>query len=218
MLVDISSFKTTAIIQILELLLSLNLKKLKIIYTEAKEYYPKNRVDTLQGEHLSLGLRKITSLKDFYGYHTPGYSHLLIIILGLEPIRSRGVFNLIQPSKKIGVIGNPSRMDLKWRLDLAKNMYQNFFGDKDEYIVLSEFNYKEVLTSLEILYDKYYQNNNITLTPLGSKMQTIAVLLYLLNHPDIQLLISIPIKYDPKKYSEGIGEKFQIIFENMNFI
>ena len=47
-------------------------------------------------------------------------------------------------------------------------------------------------------------------------MQTLAVLLFLQNHPDVKLLISIPIKYDPRRYSEGIGETYQIIFHTYN--
>jgi len=215
-MIDISSFNTTAIIQILDFLFSLDVTKIKVVYTEAIVYYPKDKLDTMKEEYLSSGISKILSLPTFNGYHTPGYSHLLIILLGLEPIRSRGIFNLLQPSRKIGIIGDPSRSDLKWRLNLSKNMYQIFFGDQDEYLILSEFYYKEVLNNLEKIYNNYYDYNNITITPLGSKMQTIAVLLHLLKHPDVQLLISLPIKYDPKRYSEGIGDSYQIIFSNEN--
>jgi len=210
--VDISSFTTIAIIQILDYLFTLNVNKIRIIYTEAEKYYPKDIQKADEEEYISSGVKNILSVPKFSGIHTPGYSQLLIVLLGFEPIRTRGIFNILQPSRKIGIIGKPSRTDLKWRLNLLSRMYKNVFGDQDEILMLSEFNYIEVFKALEEIYDKYGQVNNMTITPLGSKMQTIAVLLFLRNHPDVQLLVSIPIKYDPRRYSEGIGDSFQLAF------
>jgi hypothetical protein len=212
--IDISSFSTSTIIQILDyFLFKSHCEQIRIIYTEAMEYYPKKTLQTSKEEYLSSGVKEVLTLPNFSGIYTPGYSPLLIILLGFEPIRARGILNLFQPSRKIGIIGIPSRKDLDWRRDLAKEMYRNFFGVQDRMIECSEFDYREVYDILEKLYDEFIQTNNITIAPLGSKMQTLAVLLFLEKHPDVQLLISIPIKYDPRRYSEGIGKSYQICFK-----
>jgi hypothetical protein len=190
-----------------------NCEQIRIIYTEAREYYPKEPPQAFDEEYLSAGVKKVLTLPNFSGIYTPGYSPLLIILLGFEPIRARGILNLFQPSRKIGITGIPSRADLNWRRDLARDMYSNFFGDQDRMIECSEFVYTECYNLLEELYKEYAQTNNITVAPLGSKMQTLAVLLFLEKHPDVQLLLSIPIKYDPRRYSEGIGESYQINFK-----
>jgi len=212
--IDISSFSTSALIQVLDyFLFKSDFKQIRIIYTEAIEYYPKMAPQASDEEYLSAGVKKVLTLPNFSGIYTPGYSPLLIILLGFEPIRARGILNLFQPSKKIGIIGIPSRPDLGWRRDLAKEMYRNFFGDQDRMVECPEFDYRKAYDALEELYDEFIQTNNITIAPLGSKMQTLAVLLFLEKHPDVQLLVSIPIRYDPRRYSEGIGQSYQIRFK-----
>jgi len=209
--VDISSFSTGAIFQVLDSLFRSGRSQIRIIYTEAAEYYPKKAPARFDEEYMSAGVREILTLPNFGGVYTPGYSPLLVILLGFEPKRARGILNMFQPSRKIGIIGVPNRNDLKWRLELAREMYQNFF-EEGKILEYSEFDYREVYKALENLYGDFAQMNNITIAPLGSKMQTLAVLLFLEKHPDVQLLVSIPTKYDPRRYSEGKGESYQISF------
>ena len=99
-----------------------------------------------------------------------------------------------------------------WRLDLLKKMYKYSLTGNDDETVLSQFNYVEVFNGLETIYMKYCRVNNITVVPLGGKMQTLASLLFLKNHPDVKLLIPLPKKYDPRRYSVGVGKTFEIIF------
>ena len=66
---------------------------------------------------------------------------------------------------------------------------------------------------LEQIYEKYCETNNITVVPLGSKMQTLAALLFAEKHPDVKLLIPIPKKYDPRRYSEGVGKTYEVVFQ-----
>lgn len=212
--VDISSFSTSAIIQILDMLLLSNISQLRVIYTEAIQYFPIEMPKTYQEEeYLSSGIKEIVTLPNFSGIHTPGYSQLYILILGFEPIRAKGVLDIYQPSKKVIILGKPSKDNLMWRLDLLKEMYKFSTTGQDEQIILSQFNYDEVFYGLEEIYKKYCQFNNITVVPLGSKMQTLALLLFLKNHPDVKLLISIPKRYDPRRYSEGVGKTFEIKFK-----
>jgi len=212
--VDISSFNTSAIIQTLDFLFNARCDTIRVVYTEAADYYPKSIPESSNEEILSSGLKAILTLPNFSGVYTPGYSPMLIVLLGFEPIRARAILELFQPSRKIGIIGIPSKPDLMWRVDLAKMLYHNFFENPQEMRELSEFNYVEAYHALESLYGEFARSNNIAVAPLGSKMQTLAVFLFLRNHPDVQLLISIPQRYDPRRYTEGSGKSYQIIFRN----
>jgi len=210
--IDISSFTTGLILQILDILFQTGIDQLRILYTEAEKYYPTSPVS--QDElSLSSGVRQILTLPSFSGIYYPGYSPLLIVLLGFEPIRIRGLFNAFQPSRKIGVVGIPTRSDLKWRLPYAKKIYENLFGQQDRLIELSEFDYRETLEGLEKIYAEFSQKNNIAIAPLGSKMETLATFLFLRKHPDVQLLMSLPMKYDPRRYTDGSGRTYQILFK-----
>ena len=210
--VDVSNFATGLVIQIIDFLLRSNINQMRILYTEAELYYPSNIPDSYKEEYLSSGLRDVITMPNFCGIHTPGYSPMYILFLGFEPIRVKGLIYRHQPSKKIGIYGIPSKEVLSWRLTMIRNMYRYYFKEEDEIIELPEFDYLKVLDKLYEIYDKYSQHNNITIVPMGSKMQTLAVVLFLENHPDVKLLITIPKKYDPLRYSEGIGDTHQISF------
>ena len=64
-----------------------------------------------------------------------------------------------------------------------------------------------------IEYKKYSENSNITIAPLGSKLQTLAIFLFAKEYPDIQLLFSLPKEWNPKRYSNGTGPIWEISFD-----
>ena len=215
--VDISSFSCVAIIQILDLLFQQKLKQIRIVYTEAKTYFPlkkdakKRMPDDI---YLSSGVKDTIILPKFSGVFLPGYSTLLVIFLGFDPIRARGAINFFQPSKKIGIIGVPYRDDRKWRADEVEKRNLKMFDDVDERIRLSTFNYNETLLKLNELYGEFSPTSNMAICPLGSKLQTLGVFLFAIGHPDVKLLFPIPIEFHPERYSKDYTKTWQIVFDN----
>ena len=221
--IDITSFSSASIIQILDLLMQYTqktLKQIRIIYTEAKTYFPlksdAKRIKILPEKvYLSSGVKEVITLRRFNGIFYPGYSTLLIIFLGFDPIRARGAINRLQPSRKIGIIGEPPLQNRKWRADEVRKINLGIFDKKDETIQLSTFNYQETVLELEKLYEKFSSQSNIAICPLGSKLQTIGVLLFARNHLDVKLLFPIPMEFHPKRYSKGFSKTWQLVFDEI---
>jgi len=220
--IDITSFSSVSIIQILDLLFRRTkkaLKQIRIIYTEAEKYFPlKEDIKKRMPEdvYLSSGVKEVITIPRFSGIFLPGYSALLIIFLGFDPIRARGAMNFFQPSKKIGIVGEPPREDRKWRAEEVKRRNLKIFDEKDEMIFLSTFYYEETILKLNELYEKFSPKSNIAICPLGSKLQTLGVFLFIKKHPDVKLLFPTPVKFHPQRYSEGYNKIWQIIFEFQN--
>ncbi|MEW6104162.1 MAG: hypothetical protein AB1630_10205 [bacterium] len=219
--VDITSFNSASIIQIFDLLLQQTqktLKQIRIIYTEAKTYFPSKKDVKMPKEvYLSSGVKEIITLPRFNGIFYPGYSILLIIFLGFDPIRARGAINFLQPSRKIGIIGEPPRKSRKWRADEAKKRNIKIFDEMDNILQLSTFDYKQTMLELNKLYREFSSSSNIAICPLGSKLQTVGVFLFARNHPDVKLLFPIPVEFHPKRYSKGYIKTWQIVFDKDYF-
>lgn len=214
--VDISSFSSGAILQILDALLRHpSIKSIRILYTEAAEYFPKKEDDIVK-DHLSVGVKDVFSLPNFGGLHSAGYSQVLITFLGFSAIRAKGVYNWYQPTRKIGIIGKPPREDRGWRVDLTRRIHERHYHTNDQLIVLSTFDYAQVLQRLEELYLELSAEHNIGVSPLGSKMQTLGLLFFLLNHSDVQIIISVPEKFDAKRYSESSGPTWEVNLDCIN--
>ena len=217
--IDITSLSSASIIQILDLLFNRTqkaLKQIRIIYTEAEEYFPlKKDIKRRMPEdiHLSSGVKEVITIPRFSGNFLPGYSTLLIIFLGFDSIRARGAINFFQPSEKIGIVGVPPREDRKWRADEVRKRNLKIFDAKEEMILLSTFYYEETILKLNELYEEFSPKSNMAICPLGSKLQTLGVFLFAREHTDVKLLFPIPMKFHPKRYSKGFSNNWQIIFK-----
>jgi len=217
--IDITSLSSASIIQILDLLfhsMQKALKQIRIIYTEAEKYFPlKKDIKRRMPEdvYLSSGVKEVITIPRFSGIFLPGYSTLLIIFLGFDPIRARGAIDFFQPSKKIGIVGVPPQEDRKWRADEVKRRNLKIFDEKDEMILLSTFYYEETILKLNELYENFSTKSNMAICPLGSRLQTLGVFLFAKKHPDVKLLSPIPMEFHPKRYSKGYTKTWQIIFE-----
>jgi hypothetical protein len=55
-----------------------------------------------------------------------------------------------------------------------------------------------------------YDNHNICISPINSKMQTVATYLIWEMFRDIQLVFPMPIKYLANRFSSGIGQTYYI--------
>lgn len=212
--VDISSFSTPMLFEVLDLLFKSNLRRLRILYTEGKDYPPaksEGEYEFLSEEYISTGLKTIITPPAFKGIFTPGYSPLYVAFLSNEPMRARSMLDIYQPSRKIVVLVTPGKPEDRWKLDLQKKMYRFSVTQQDTLVDLPN-DYIEAYKYLEGVYNQFCQVNNINVIPLGSKMHTLAIWLFLERHSDVRLLISIPMNYDPSRYSRGIGETYQMIF------
>jgi hypothetical protein len=75
---------------------------------------------------------------------------------------------------------------------------------------VSTFNYKEVLTRLEAIYQERWQDYKLTMSVMGSKFQALGAALFHVIHPDVRMMFAIPQEYNAKNYSKGCAEMWKI--------
>ncbi|CUR51355.1 protein of unknown function [Nitrosotalea devaniterrae] len=204
-IINITSFTTHALLWILNYLLD-NFNEIKIVYTSPKRY-------NLQSENdrsFAAGVKDIFTIPEFIGANLPGYMTLLVILLGYDLIRARGVMTQIQPSKKIGIIPKPTTPNMNNEFQKNNAAHSISFSHNDKLIKLTIFDLKSLIKSLIDVRLDHVENYNILLALNGSKLHAVAALLFAKKFHDIQLILSTPLEYFPKSYSEGTGDTYTI--------
>lgn len=210
-------------------------KKIFILYTEAKIYYPKEEekdeilllaekrddesILKLSEKLQASGARETLILADFKGSFREDYPIALIFLVGYEPSRDIGLLETYRPNFVIPCYGDSPHEHFKWRTEFSLKLhdmfrvfeqYQHVKGNK----TTSTFNIPEIIKDLERIYISdlegkiLYENFNVAISPQCSKLQTVATYLFCQSHPDVQVVFCLPGRYNPKRYSEGIGKSW----------
>ena len=178
-------------------------KVTKIIYTEPQTYTTQLRNST----SFTSGVEDIFTLPNFSGATLPGYPTLLVVTMGYDLTRPRGIISELQPTNKIGIMTSPNLKIMNDPFNKIKNEHELLFG-KNNLEILSIFDYESIIKCLERIRQKHVQSHNIIIALTGSKLLAISVLLFLKKYKDIQLILSTPVTYHPDRYSKGIGRTF----------
>lgn len=219
--IDISGMTHLWALYVIHACLTYGLKSY-VIYTEARWYYPpkneqkkilstwKNRQYDLAAEYLqSAGLKAIQILPEFGGNFRPGKQACLMIFVGYEPNRIEGLVDSYAPGALVILYGKSPRKELWWRTQFSKELHQELFSKW--YIRETEISTLEVATALtkledefKIIKDKY----DVAIAPQCSKMQGLASYLFWKRHPEIQLVFTSPVTFNPIRYSRSTGKTF----------
>lgn len=184
-------------------------KVTKIIYTEPQTYATQLRNST----SFTSGVEDIFTLPNFSGATLPGYPTLLVVTMGYDLTRPRGIISELQPTNKIGIMTSPNLKIMNDSFNKIKNEHELLFG-KNNLEILSIFDYESTIKCLERIRQKHVQSHNIIIALTGSKLLAISVLLFLKKYKDIQLILSTPVTYHPDRYSKGIGRTFMSDIES----
>ncbi|MDP3065353.1 MAG: hypothetical protein Q8N08_01315, partial [Methanobacteriaceae archaeon] len=185
---DISSGTTSLILQVLNKLYEFE-AVVKVIYTEALLYYPtrefweenKNRWQELEREEIMFhGVKLVKVLPRLEGISFLGNRSLLIAFPTFKRSRLGGVIDKLRPSKCIWLIGIPHLEENSWRAETIRTINEGLFGPHDFVDEVTTFDYKEVLKKLIEIYENENAgyNYNVIIAPLGSKLQSLAVILF----------------------------------------
>lgn len=222
--VDLSGISTYAICIILRICRAhFPMMDLNLIYTEAEAYYPTekeyrkyySKYGEKGIERLPISLTSEMSenliLDSFSGFTIRKDPTCLLLYAGYERHRSIGAIENINPSKLVIIYGKPGRRDLEWRLDMSKHLHANLLNERirsEE--VTSTLSVSENYQLLYEYYEMLYGDHNICISPINSKMQTVATYLIWETFKDIQLVFPLPIRYLPKRFSEAAGKTFHM--------
>lgn len=203
--INISSFKTHVQVWLLNYAFD-NYENTRIVYTEPEDYGDQSQSDKVYAS----GVKEIFTMPEFSGAILPGYSSLLVIFLGYDFVRAGGTYEHIQPSKKIGIMGEPNTKGLENRFEKIKGKHKRNFGSVDEIIKISIFDLKEIIKKLDEIRSANIEKCNISFALNGSKLHSIAAILFAKKFKDIQMVISTPISYFPENFSTGVNRTFEL--------
>lgn len=202
-----------------------------VLYTEAAEYYPLkedlfNILDNDEGRVDLEALERHETedyvfsrncvseyIEGFEGHITPGYPYFLIAFLAFKRSRLGTVLQELEASERVFINGVSPRHDLKWRSEALKMINFDLMSGSGNTIV--DLCTLECQLTLDKLKEIYFQNNNryrynFVVSPLGSKMQTLACCIFGLSYPNVSFLMASPTQIYKEKYSKGAGQTYYL--------
>jgi hypothetical protein len=219
--IDISGMPTHLIFCVLNCVRSLQLyADQTIVYTSAQDYFPTRQEyidlsDQQEGEieylpkSMALEMAENLVYEPFSGYRNSDTNSCLILFAGYEAHRSTGVVEAINPTLLLLVYGEPPSEDISWRTELSKRLHQKFENMmRCSTETISTQNVSDTIELLDTYYDFLIDDYDVTLAPLGSKLQTIGTYLFWERYPEIQINFPIPIGYDPSRRPIGVDTTY----------
>lgn len=204
--VDISSLSRELLLSMLTFLYNLDL---------LNNIYFLNVISKSYGGWLSRGVVEIRSIIGFSGFILPSKKMHLIVFAGFEVDRIKHIIDACEPHKiSIGVGGRDQSVSEALSVlnhENVKELYSDLILSNVEvdFFNFSCFDPLEMVTQLERVYQKVDTlNYNIVMAPLNTKLSTIGVGLFALQHENIQICYAEAEEYNYNSYSDATDEIF----------
>jgi hypothetical protein len=224
---DISVCSSKLLLTTLKILFDLNVE-LTIVYTEAELYYPiyeeyfKNPTHIKNRENLGLtqGVETVILSQEYVGDNIDNNPEFVIAFPTFKPDRTKsilieideGIFSEMK-DRITWIIGAPhmEEPDKANRISMLREI--NEISDTEDCppsYEVSTLNYKETVEILDRIYKDKIGRYHVNISDLGSKMQSFGISIFCHIRPEVSVYFSIPKKYNPSKYSEGIKDYWKI--------
>jgi len=223
--IDITGLSTRALFGVLDAAVR-SPRSVTIAYTEAAEYWPKKSLwrelsrqldtaptisDVIDEQPWLFGYEHHVELLDGHeGYDSVGVGRALVGFLPFKSARLAAVLGTEDYKQFIFVAGRPRLLRNRWRLTALKTINRDIVKGWP-LVELSTFGYRSALRQLAaILYsnDRLMQRYDVHLALLGSKLQDVACWIASCLIPSITIVTSVPVRYYPDAFSEGIGARW----------
>lgn len=222
--VDVSGQPAYAICMTLKALRTHRAGERQIVYyTAAIQYHPsREEYDAISGSDeiellprsMALEMSENLSLDSFSGYRSQNARSCLAIFAGYEAHRSTGVVEAVNPSLLLLMYGNPGDDTLSWRLDLSRRLHRKFErGRRTAVEIVSTLHVNESLAVLERYYNFLIDDYDLIVTPIGSKIHSLAAYLFWERYGEVRLTFPLPIGYDPEIRPKGAGITYEVMLE-----
>jgi len=232
---DITGLSRSLILRVLSQVYKRKLK-LSLIYTEAKEYYPRKKDfrSFLKLEDISEAFDKLTEyeeaeimyssncdieeISELPGRIFPNHPVMLLAFLTFKRSRLSSILTQFETNTRILIKTIPVRADLKWREKALEIINFDLIDENRNGIVSLPTLYWE--KTYEFLMKLYAENHigyrfNVLLAPLGGKMQTVGAWYFAIKNPDVKVITSTPRKHFPNKYSIGYTDTHLISMDSV---
>ena len=212
-LVDITSFTRAFLYEIINALY-LSGCSFTCAYTEPKDYV------TI----LPTGVNRVIVSPSFSGEPRPNHKSFLLLFLGWETGRTRGVFDAYNSDEQIGVIGISSidKKHIEWsKKSIERN--KDLMEEIKNIEYCSTLDFDKIMNFLIEIYERkeheYYNKNEkfyFAISGLGPKIQNLASCIFAICKNDIQLIYGAPAYWGSSEVipiekpieSQGIGKVY----------
>ncbi len=188
-----------------------------VVYTEARWYYPPkwqhqrvvrawiDKKYEIAAKYLqSSGLGASHILPEFGGNFLPGRQTCLIVFAGYEPNRVEGLVDDYAPGALIVLYGKSPHPELQWRTQLSKDLHRELFSRwRVREGEISTLLVDDIVATLEDEFKIITGQYDVAIVPHCSKMQAVASYIFWRRHPEVQLLFTSPVRFNPDHYSRG---------------
>lgn len=220
--IDISAMSRLLIVQALVAVgkSEIGFFDINILYSEAEEYPPDEEEVKLKLENsatrsttifLSSGVFEVTILPELSSVAMQGQPIRLIAFPSFNEDQLAALRSEIQPSFHNLIHGIPPDKKNAWRLDVIKRLNQiddiniTLRTEKE----LSTLDYRATLDYLLEVYDDRGVTDRIMISPIGSKMQAVAVGIFRTFMDDVQIVYPTPHEFvSPKSYTVGVKDTY----------
>ena len=234
--VDISAMTGSLILGVFRVVTSLLDVDLVIGHTKALHYGPSREefrhsrqkpedeswdAEDDRGLAVDHGVSELRYSVDFQGSHVPGLDDLMVILPGFGQDRARAAIAFVNPAYLLApdghvkwMLGTPSEPRNGWRIEAL--VRTNHIPSSDVLCHVSDSDYRDVVSALDAVYRRSQFKENVTVVPLGTKMQTVGVALHCLLRPAVRVLVADPLRYRADAYSHGVGESTALEFGSVS--
>lgn len=188
-----------------------------LVYAEASVYHPtKEEHESKTGDWFtddsgaSVGLLDVSEHALFAGTNPDVLPELLIAFPTFKGERVQAAITELNPVHTVWMIGRPHLASNAWRIDAMTEL--NAIPTGAERHVVETFGYKETLTGLYAVHQKYEKTHHMALLPLGSKLQNVGVSLFASAFKHVSVYYSQPRSYNPALYTQGASDSWTLYF------
>lgn len=222
--IDISGMSRLLIVQIVVALLNnaTDLNSTSIVYVEAKEYPPTEETvnkaiadkqstndDLLM--FLSSGVFDVSIVPELSSVAMQSQPVRLVSFPSLNPHQLIALRSVLQPSYLTIINGIPPAQENKWRTQAIRTINNVDKITNREEVATSTLDYRETYSALLDIYGRYGAMEKLVISPVGSKMQTVAVGLFRAYLDDIQIAYPTPRSFtQPKEYTKGVKQMYTL--------
>ena len=237
--VDVSAASSTLILSSLLSLMAIDRPiRLTILYATAATYHqPKDEdfgrptIQWSESDQREQGVSDVGTNELQTGIHhdhLPGFAIAIPSMFGSRLQRCLGHLNLaphdIDEQEVFWILPDTDSKDHKWRFDAVMRTVLDILyrdaNDAPDTLPNGSFghcgalNYSEC-ARLVLREIERHTATNLSVIHMGTKLQTIGVAFALAARPEVALVHARPSGFSAATYSDGVGEKYQIQFEEL---
>jgi hypothetical protein len=193
----------------------------KVFYTSAEHYSPSlKEYERMRAKaapqdievvprSMALEMSRNLVLEEFAGHRSRDARSCLVIFAGYEIHRSSGVIDAVNPALLLLLYGRPGEPGLGWRTELSKQLHRRFEKNRRTASeVVSTLDPLEAIGLLEEYYGFLTDEYDLVISPICSKMNSVAAYLFWERYGEVQLTFPLPIGYNPKHSPTGVDKTY----------